>query len=127
MKKVESLKEYIINQVMNEIEEMITSLREDYQIFISISKCELRIILNEFYRYYEKKGIQGYFLETIKGHFEDLSIMAIENNNFIDSDFILNQLRLLELLDSPMEVDPRETKKLILSISKQLERRPRLL
>ena len=125
--KVESIRNFIIDKVLKDVIDTLTSLREDYLIPVSISKCELRIILNEFYNYYEKKQIQYHYIEMMTGHFEDIAISAIESNSIVDSSFILNQLQLFELLDSPVEVNPKETKKLVNSISKKIERRPRLV
>ena len=127
MKKVETIKEHIIEKTMEEVLIMIETLKEDYYLPIHISKVEIRLILNEFYSYYEKKNIQYHFFDMMKGHFEDISIMAIEEAQTIRSDYVLEKLKLLELIDSPMEVDPRETKNLINHIEKRLERRPRLV
>ena len=125
--KIESIRTFIIDKVFKDVIDTLNSLREDYLIPVSISRCELRIILNEFYNYYEKKQIQYHYIEMMTGHFEDIAISAIESNSIVDSNFILNQLQLFELLDSPVEVNPKETKKLVNSISKKIERRPRLV
>ena len=127
MKKIESIKEYIINKTLEEVVEMIEALKEEYCIPIKISKVELRIIICEFYNYYEKKELQYLFFEIMKGHFEDISITAIENKDTINSRYILDSLQLFELLDSPMDVDPRETRRLIEKVRVKIERRPRLL
>jgi len=125
--KVKLIRDFILDKTLKIIVETLNSLKEDYFIPVSISKCELHIILSEFYNYYEKKEIQYRFLEMMTGHFEDIAISAIDSNSVVDSNYILNQLQLFELLDSPMEVNPLETKKLIHVISNKLERRPRLV
>lgn len=125
--KIKAIKDFILEKTMSDVIETLTSLKNDYLIPVSITRCELRIILNEFYRYYEKKQIQYHYFEMMSGHFADIAITAIDNNSVVDSNFILNQLQLFELLDSPVEVDPRETKKLVRTISDKIERRPKLI
>ena len=125
--KVKLIKDFILDKTLKNVVETLTSLRDDYSIPVSITKCELRIILNEFYRYYEKKHIQYHYFEMMSGHFEDIALSAIEEESLVNSDFILSQLQLFELLDSPMEVNPKETRQLIYSISKKIERRPKLV
>ena len=56
----------------------------------------------------------------MKNHFNDMSIDAYEHGAIVDLDFVLGELALYELLESRAEVDPRETKKIVKKIRKEL-------
>lgn len=80
-------------------------------------------MLEEFYNYYESKKIQYAYHEMMIGHMEDIAITAIEEEpSVVSIGYILKEMKLLELLDSPMEVTPPETKKVILKIMRKIER-----
>ena len=49
-----------------------------------------------------------------------MCIVAYENGCVVDLDFVLGELAFYELIDSRVEVDPRETKKMVKKIRKEL-------
>ena len=54
--------------------------------------------------------------------FNDLASVAIENDSVVDLDFVLSQLKLFELCDSMMVVDPRDTNKIVQKIYKKYDK-----
>ena len=56
----------------------------------------------------------------MNNHFNDMCIVAYENGCVVDLDFVLGELAFYELIDSRVEVDPRETKKMVKKIRKEL-------
>jgi len=126
MKKVIEFKQIILDKTEFEVNDILSSLREDYEIPVKVNKKEIQVLLREFYQYYESKEIQYHFFEMMTGHFEDIALTAIEFEEEVNIDFILEQMKLLELVDSPIEVIPPETRKVIQKIRKSLERGPKL-
>lgn len=120
--KIIILKDKIITSLLEEVKEIIDSLREDYNLEVDINDLELTVILSKLYDYYASKEILYEFREYMIGHFEDIAITAIENNAKVDIDFILNGIKLYELLDSRVEVNPNETKKIISKIRKIIKK-----
>lgn len=121
MSKIITFKEVLIRKTREEIEEILESLEEDYGVEVKVSKEEIKVLLEEFYNYYARKEIIHSFFEMMTGHMEDIAIMATEEDIPVDIDFILEQMKLLELLDSPIEVIPKETRKVVKKIRKTLE------
>ena len=105
-----------------EVFEIFESLSEEYDLEVLITEDMINIIIDEFYAYYEQKKIVFAFLDSFINHFNDLAITAIESECVVDLAFVLNQLKLLELCDSCMEVDPRDTTKIIQKIYKKYEK-----
>lgn len=120
--KIIILKDKIITSLLEEVKEIIDSLREDYNLEVDINDLELTVILSKLYDYYASKEILYEFRKYMIGHFEDIAITAIENNAKVDIDFILNGIKLYELLDSRVEVNPNETKKIISKIRKIIKK-----
>ena len=107
-------------KVKEEVIEIIESLREEYGLECTITNSQIDLILRSFYRYYEEKEIVHSFDDVMIGHFNDMAIDAIENRCSFDYDFVLSELQLYELLDSQVEVDPRDTKKIIKKIRNEI-------
>ena len=80
---------------------------------VEINDIQLYCILRYFYAYYVRKHIQYAFEETMINHFNDLCDDAYEEEAVVDLDFVLNELKLYELLDSRIEVNPIDTKKIV--------------
>ena len=126
MKKVVPFKEIILKKTEAEVIDILSSLVEDHDQPVRVKKTELRVILGEFLNYYEKKGILYAYYEMMVGHMEDIAITAIEEEpDVVDLSYILKELRFLELIDSPMEVIPPETKKVIEEIMQKLGKGPK--
>ena len=81
----------------------------------------INVIIDEFYIYYESKNLIYAFYDSLINHFRDLATVAVENDSFVDLSFVLNQLKLFELFDSCMEIDPRDTDKIIKKIYKKYD------
>lgn len=122
MSQVIRLKDKIIDGLYKEVHDIIFSLEEDYDLNVSVNPLELIVILNMFYDYYESKGILYDFKEYMIGHFEDIAITAIENGDDITTEYILNGIKLFELLDSRIEVNPKETAKVIQKIRENIKK-----
>ena len=119
-KKVLSIEECQKITVLKTVKEIFDSLVEDYYVEVTVPLQDVSLIIDSFYDYYKEKEITGYFVESMIGHFEDIGIDATEEDAVVDHDFLLRELRLYELLDSRVEVNPEETKVLIKRIKDDL-------
>lgn len=121
MNKVIKLSDKIKEKLRAEVVEIFDILKEDYDLDVSITEEMIRVIIDEFYTYYEKKEIIFAFYDSFINHFNDLATVAVENDSVVDLDFVLSQLKLFELCDSCMEVDPRDTDKIVQKIYKKYD------
>ena len=121
MNKVIKLSDKIKEKLRLEVVEIFDILKEDYELEVSITEEMIRVIIDEFYAYYEKKEIIFSFYDSFINHFYDLATVAVENDSVVDLDFVLSQLKLFELCDSMMEVDPRDTDKIVQKIYKKYD------
>ncbi len=107
---------------MEEIDEVFLDL-EDEEIDAPITKDEIRVILERFYQYYDEECLISYFVDDMISHFNDMCWDAVYYDHPFDVFFVLGELRLYELLDSPMELDPRKTDKVLQKIKNEICRR----
>lgn len=121
MSKVIKLSDKIKEKLRLEVVEIFDILKEDYELEVSITEEMIKVIIDEFYAYYEKKEIIFSFYDSFINHFNDLATVAVENDSVVDLDFVLSQLKLFELCDSMMEVDPRDTDKIVQKIYKKYD------
>ena len=121
MSKVIKLSDKIKEKLRFEVVEIFDILKEDYELEVSITEEMIKVIIDEFYAYYEKKEIIFSFYDSFINHFNDLATVAVENDSVVDLDFVLSQLKLFELCDSMMEVDPRDTDKIVQKIYKKYD------
>ena len=121
MNKVIKLSDKIKEKLRAEVVEIFDILKEDYDLDVSVTEEMIRVIIDEFYTYYEKKEIIFAFYDSFINHFNDLATVAVENDSIVDLDFVLSQLKLFELCDSCMEVDPRDTDKIVQKIYKKYD------
>ncbi len=56
----------------------------------------------------------------MKNHFRDMVIDASTYKCCVDVNFVLGELKLYELIDSRVEVNPRDTTKIIKKLHKRL-------
>jgi len=103
--------------IYDEIKGIIAELKDDGGD-VALKDKELRIILDEFYNYYKEKKILICFEEAMIDHFNDIADDAYDESATLDFEYVLGELALYELIDSRVEVNPKETKKLIKSIRK---------
>ena len=122
MTKVLKLSDKIKEKLRNEILLILDILKEDYELDVLITVDMINTIIDEFYNYYEKKEIVFAFYDSLINHFNDLATVAVENSVTVDLTFVLNQLKLFELCDSMMIVDPRDTDKIIKKIYKKYDK-----
>lgn len=121
MSKVIKLSDKIKEKLRAEVVEIFDILKEDYELDVSITEDMIKVIIDEFYAYYERKEIIFAFYDSFINHFNDLATIAVENDSVVDLDFVLSQLKLFELCDSMMEVDPRDTDKIVQKIYKKYD------
>jgi hypothetical protein len=119
MTKVLKLSDKIKEKLRFEVLEIFDILKEDYELEVLITEEMINVIIDEFYLYYEKKEIIYAFYDSFINHFNDLATVAVENDAVVDLEFVLNQLKLFELCDSMMVVDPRDTDKIVKKIYKK--------
>ena len=119
MTKVLKLSDKIKEKLRFEVLEIFDILKEDYELEVLITEEMINVIIDEFYLYYEKKEIIYAFYDSFINHFNDLATVAVENDVVVDLKFVLNQLKLFELCDSMMVVDPRDTDKIVKKIYKK--------
>ena len=110
-----SLDEHRREIVYNKILEIIDELVEDGGK-VSLNEIQLKTILNEFYDYYRKKGILFCYEEAMVDHFGDIADDAYDEDANMDLEYTLGELALYELVDSRVEVNPKDTKAIIKSI-----------
>lgn len=121
MSKVIKLSDKIKEKLRLEVVEIFDILKEDYELEVSITEEMIKVIIDEFYTYYERKEIVFAFYDSFINHFNDLATVAVENDSVVDLDFVLSQLKLFELCDSMIEVDPRDTDKIVQKIYKKYD------
>ena len=102
-----------------EIEELFNDL-VDNGIAVEVFHGEIDYIVDSFFEYYKSKNIVDDFVVTMKDHFRDIYNDALDYDMPVTLDFILCQLSIYELCESRVEVDPRDTKKIIKKIRKEL-------
>ncbi|MBQ8535192.1 MAG: hypothetical protein IJ463_05865 [Bacilli bacterium] len=122
MTKIIKLSDKFKASLKVEVIEIFDILREDYDLDVLITEEMISVIIDEFYAYYEKKEIVYAFYDSFINHFNDLATVAIENDSVVDLDFVLSQLKLFELCDSMMVVDPRDTSKIVQKIYKKYDK-----
>ena len=122
MTKIIKLSDKFKASLKVEVIEIFDILREDYDLDVLITEEMISVIIDEFYAYYEKKEIVYAFYDSFINHFNDLASVAIENDSVVDLDFVLSQLKLFELCDSMMVVDPRDTSKIVQKIYKKYDK-----
>ena len=122
MAKIIKLSDKFKASLKVEVIEIFDILREDYDLDVLITDEMISVIIDEFYAYYEKKEIVYAFYDSFINHFNDLASVAIENDSVVDLDFVLSQLKLFELCDSMMVVDPRDTSKIVQKIYKKYDK-----
>ena len=119
--KVIKLSDKIKDKLRVEVIEIFDILSEDYELFVTVTEEMINVIIDEFYNYYESKNLIYAYYDSLINHFRDLATVAVENDSLVDLSFVLNQLKLFELCDSCMEIDPRDTDKIIKKIYKKYD------
>ncbi len=118
-----SLSKYRLDEVEKKILSFLEEIEEEEDIRITLTREDIHVILETFYRYYERKKIGYLFAEGMIGHFRDMVLDAIEYSMDFDLAFVLGELQLYELLDSPLAVLPRDTKRMVKQIEMKLKPR----
>lgn len=116
------LGDYHKNLVKSEVIEIIDIL-EDYGISCELTDSEIDCILDVFYEYYVEKGIIHEFPLNMIHHFRDIQIAALEQNECFDVSFVLAGLELYEFFESPVEIEPQDTRELVLKLHKLFDRK----
>ena len=110
-----SLDEHRRKLIYGKVKEILNELEDDGGE-VNLSDLELKTVLFEFYEYYRKKGILFCFEEAMVDHFGDIADDAYDEESVLDLEYLLGELALYELVDSRVEVNPKETKQLIKGI-----------
>ena len=113
--KIISLDDHKKELVFNNVKEILDELIDDGGE-VTLTDDQLRVILDEFYEYYKKKGIMYCFEEAMLDHFNDICDDAYDEDANMDLEYTLGELALYELVDSRVEVNPKETKRIIKTI-----------
>lgn len=113
MDNIKDIATFYKEKVCREVFEILDSLEDDYDLEVMVDDGDVYLIIDEFYNYYEELGIVYEFCSSMIGHFNDIAIMAIENDCTVDREFFLRGLELFELCDSAVEVDPIKTNKVL--------------
>ena len=120
MDNIVYLEDYYKSILFERIQAMVDTLIEDYSVSVIITSDEIDLIISSFYSYYESKNIIFSYLETMTNHFSDICFDVIEEEKSLTLDFVLKKLKLYELMESQVEVNPLETSQLIKKIRKEL-------
>ena len=115
--KVIFMGDHLKKNVYDGIKEIIEELKDDGGE-VSLNDIELKIIIDEFYNYYKSKDILFCFQEAMIEHFNDIADDAYDEVANFNFEYVLGELAFYELIDSRVEVNPKETKKLIKNIRK---------
>lgn len=120
MDNIVYLEDYYKSILFERIQAIVDTLIEDYSVSVIITSDEIDLIISSFYSYYESKNIIFSYLETMTNHFSDICFDVIEEEKSLTLDFVLKKLKLYELMESQVEVNPLETSQLIKKIRKEL-------
>ncbi|MBR2828196.1 MAG: hypothetical protein IKE70_03090 [Bacilli bacterium] len=112
MDKIISLEERLKKSVVDEFINIVEELKEE-GIVVDIDSSQFKMIVDEFYDYYKRKSILYSFVETMKAHLGDMMIDCSNENCSFDVEFVLEELKLYELLDSLLAVNPKDTKRIV--------------
>lgn len=123
MKKIRSIIEFSKDKVYQEVVEILNALEDDYDLDVLVDYKDIYLIIEEFYSYYVSLGIAYEFRESMINHFNDIAIMAVENNCIVDNNFILEGLRLFELCEAAIEIVPEDVSKVLEKIKRISTRR----
>ncbi len=113
--------DYQKNKVLEEVEDILDSLEDDYDVYVDVSITDIQRLVDTFYDYYVKKRIVYDFVDNMIRHFHDIAIEILESmgEEFVfDWDYLLKRFQFYELLESCIEVDPNDTKKMIYALGK---------
>ena len=119
MDKIISLEDKYKNGVMNHFFDICSELREE-EISVDISYEQFKMIVDDFYDYYQRKSILFSFVETMNAHLEDMMIDAVDEGCNFNVEFVLEELKLYELLDSLLAVNPSDTKRIVKRLYKKV-------
>ena len=119
MDKIVSIEEKMKNNIILEFLTICEELKEE-NIPVDIQLNQFQLIVDEFYQYYKSKSILFSFVETMKGHLSDMMDDACNENCAFTVEFVLEELKLYELLDSLLAVNPKDTRKIIKRLYKKV-------
>ena len=118
-----SFKNYYIKKSLENVEEMITPLVEDYYKDVYLSEIHIKKILEILYEYYERKEIIYEYSENINDFFEDYCFCIVNNEiESLEINSLLKHLKLFLLINSPTEINPKETDKVCKTIKKEYDK-----
>ena len=119
MDKIISLEDKYKNGVMRHFSSICKELEKE-GINVDVKEEQFKVIIDDFYNYYQRKSILFSFVETMNAHLEDMMIDAVDEGCNFNVEFVLEELKLYELLDSLLAVNPSDTKRIIKKLYKKV-------
>ena len=110
--KIISFEERLKKSVVDEFINIVEELKEE-GIVVDIDSSQFKMIVDEFYDYYKRKSILYSFVDAMKAHLGDMMIDCSNEKCSFNVEFVLEELKLYELLDSLLAVDPKDTKRIV--------------
>lgn len=107
MKKIISLEAIRKNNCYEEIAEMIDDVSE-YDIEVKVRPIEIKIILQELYNLYKEKNIIYQYQEDMSTYFNEIMLIAIENDQEITNNLIFESLSFCHYLQTPVEIEKED-------------------
>ena len=121
MGKIIKLKDYILKKTLEDVMQIIKEAKE-YDIKVELTKKELKTIIKEFYKYYEKKKIVFAFQDSMIKDFNNIVDNVVDYEK-VDLFYVLDKLNYYELIESRLEIKPKETSKVLKRIYAKCMRR----
>ena len=107
----------------SKIEEMLDALR-DYDIKVSLTLEELKIIYDELFNLYLEKGIIYEFKEDILTYFNEIICLALEEKEKdFSATYVRNGFLFCQHLMSPMEITKKDINKSLAKANKKIKSR----
>lgn len=107
MGKIISLEARTKDICYEEISEMIDEISE-YDIEVKVRPLEIKIVLQELYNLYEEKHVIYQYQEDMSAYFNEIMLMAIENDQKITNNFIFESLSFCHYLQTPVEIEKED-------------------
>ena len=118
-----SIKNYYLKKNLEDVEEMIDSLVEDYNKDVYLSEVHIKKILEIIYEYYERKKIIYEYTENINAFFEEYCFCIVNDTiESFDINSLLRHLKQFLLKNSPTEINKKKKKKVCKIIKKEYDK-----
>lgn len=116
MTKIINFSDYQKQPIIDEINDILFSLADEYELLVKITEEEVLKIVDLYFKLYYQKKITYQLEENLLAYFNDFAIWAVENDAIVDINSLLTILERSSLFSSPTEITPQDTKKLLIKI-----------